>query len=266
MYLSKGYNSQPLLKKKSHINSQIVNYQILNYTTKQLIDRIEHFAVSDWDISNQILYNMCQQYPSNTDSQSILAKTLIIGRTYAASIERRKVKNTIEDVQPVATIINDDFYVNHVVPIFQGLDLDQYISEIKNWGNIPLVSLSDEQITKVLILHKILSGAFEKATGLQKRSFASKYLHFHLPHIYFIYDSRAYAALNLVYKEVKPHGKRIVNTAQADQGYASFFLKCLRILDYFKTADENLDITPRQLDNLLIEIANQSLRNDKSAD
>jgi len=249
-----------LLKKKSHINSQIVNYQILNYTTKQLIDRIEHFAVSDWDISNQILYKMCEEYPSNKDHQAILAKTLIIGRTYAASIERRKVKNTIEDVQPVATIINDDFYVNHVVPIFQGLDLDQYISEIKNWGNIPLVSLSDEQITKVLTLHKILSGAFEKETGLQKRSFASKYLHFHLPRIYFIYDSRAYAALNLVLKEVKPQGKRIVKTDQADQEYASFFMKCLRVLDYYKTVDENLPITARQLDNLLIEIANQSLR------
>lgn len=249
-----------MLKKKSHIDSQIVNYQILNYTTKQLIDRIEHFAVSDWDISNQILYNMCQQYPSNTDSQSILAKTLIIGRTYAASIERRKVKSTIEDAQPVAEIINDDFYVNHVVPIFQGLKLDDHIDEIRQWANTPLVSLSDEQIIKVLSLHKILSGAFAKETGLQKRSFASKYLHFHLSNIYFIYDSRAYAALNLVLKEVKPPGKRIVDTEQADQEYASFFMKCLRLLDYYKTVDENLPITPRQLDNLLIEISNQSLR------
>lgn len=129
---------------------------------------------------------------------------MIIGRTYAASIERRNVKNTIEDSQPVAEIINDDFYVNHVVPIFQKIKLDQYINEIKSWGDVPLLSLSDEQITKVLTLHKILSGAFEKGTGLQIRSFASKYLHFHLSDIYFIYDSRAYAALNLVLKEVEP--------------------------------------------------------------
>jgi len=203
---------------------------------------------------------MCQQYPSNTNSQSILAKTLIIGRTYAASIERRKVKNTIEDAQPVAEIINDDFYVNNVVPIFQNLDLDQYINEIKSWGDVPLLSLGDEQIIKILALHKILSSAFEKATGLQKRSFASKYLHFHLPNIYFIYDSRAYAALNLVLKEVKQQGKRIVNTEQADQEYASFFMKCLRVLDYYQKVDESVHITPRQLDNLLIEIANQSLR------
>jgi len=32
------------------------------------------------------------------------------------------------------------------------------------------------------------------------------------------------------------------------------------VLDYYKAVDENLPITPRQLDNLLIEIANQSLR------
>lgn len=206
---------------------------------------------------------MCQQYPSNADSQAILAKTLIIGRTYAASIERRKVKNTIENSQSVAEIINDDFYVNHVVPIFQRLKLDDHIDEIKQWGNTPLVSLNDEQITKVLTLHKILSGAFEKETGLQKRSFASKYLHFHLPHIYFIYDSRTYTALNLVLKEVKPQGKRIVTTEQTDQGYTSFFIKCLRVLNYYKTVDEGLHISPRQLDNLLIEIANQSLRNNE---
>jgi len=206
---------------------------------------------------------MCQQYPSNKDNQAILAKTLIIGRTYAASIERRKVKHNIEESQPVAEIINDDFYVNHVVPIFQALELDQYIKEIMKWGNIPLLSLPEKQIIKVLTLHKKLSGAFEKATGLQKRSFASKYLHFHLPHIYFIYDSRSYAALNLVLKEVKPEDKRIVIPEQTDQEYASFFMKCLRVLAYYRSVGESLYISPRQLDNLLIEIANQSLRDAK---
>ena len=235
----------------------------MNYTTKKLIDRIEHFAVSDWDISNQILYNMCQQYPSNKDHQSILAKTLIIGRTYAVTIERRRVKNDIESSHPAAKIINDDFYVNHVVPIFQGLELDHYINEINRWGNIPLLSLTDEQIIKILILHKRLSAAFEKETGLQKRSFASKYLHFHLPHIYFIYDSRSYAALNLVLKVVTPGGKRIVITEQTDRDYTLFFMKCLRVMAYYKSEDESLYVSPRQLDNLLIEIANQSLRAGK---
>lgn len=233
----------------------------MNYTTKELLHRIEHFAESDWDISNQILYSMCHQYPSNNDSQAILAKTLIIGRTYAASIERRKVKNESSD--PVSEIINDDFYVNHVVPIFQGLELGHYINEINRWGNITLLSLTDEQITKVLALHKRLSGAFEKETGLQKRSFASKYLHFHLPHIYFIYDSRSNAALNLVLKVVAPGGKGIVITEQTDRDYTSFFMKCLRVMAYFKSEDESLYVSPRRLDNLLIEIANQSLRTGK---
>lgn len=232
----------------------------MNYTTKQIIDRIEHFITNDWDLSNQVLYNMCQQFPSNTERQAILAKTLIIGRTYAASIERRRkeTKNSI----PVEEIINDDFYEKFIVPKFQALNLDEYINEIKSWGNIHLLSLTDEQITQVLTLHKKLSEAFWNETGLHKRSFASKYLHFHLPHIFFIYDSRAYGALGLVLKEVA-FGSRVIVPEEADKDYGLFFKKCICVLQYYKLVDEDLHISPRHLDNLLIEIGNQCLRNVK---
>lgn len=42
-----------------------------------------------WDLGNQVLYDVCRQNPDHTDEQAIIAKILLIGRTYAAAIERR---------------------------------------------------------------------------------------------------------------------------------------------------------------------------------
>lgn len=41
-----------------------------------------------WTLSNDILYKICKNYPSNIDKESVLAKTLIIGRVYSVALER----------------------------------------------------------------------------------------------------------------------------------------------------------------------------------
>jgi len=229
-------------------------------TIKQIIKNIDTYATDDWDLANHILYDMCAKYPSNTDRQPVLAKTFIIGRTYAVALERRRKykgsDNCIEN-----KLINDDFYVDSVVPIFENLQLDEDIAIINNWGHIDVLALDDGQINHVLELHGTLSVAFTKSTQLNKRSFASKYLHFHLPHIFFIYDSRAYGALKLFFKEI-PEAKpknRISKKGSIDLEYASFYLRCLGVSRYLKTVKPYSDISPRHLDNILIAIANQRL-------
>ena len=47
-------------------------------------------AGNDWDLGNKILYDMCQQYPFHNKSSEVIAKVWLIGRSYAAAIERRK--------------------------------------------------------------------------------------------------------------------------------------------------------------------------------
>ena len=64
-----------------------------------------------WSFSNNILYNICKEYPSNIEKQSVLAKTLIIGRVYAVSLERGKGNTNIR---------GDKFYTHNVFPRVKG--------------------------------------------------------------------------------------------------------------------------------------------------
>ena len=43
-----------------------------------------------WCFGNGILYKMCEEFPKHDDSDVITGKLLLIGRSYAAAIERRK--------------------------------------------------------------------------------------------------------------------------------------------------------------------------------
>jgi len=47
-------------------------------------------AIDDtiWDTANGILYGLCRKYPGHTDDAIIVAKLWLIGRSYAAAIER----------------------------------------------------------------------------------------------------------------------------------------------------------------------------------
>ncbi len=41
-------------------------------------------------VGNGILYDMCKKYPRHNNESEIIAKIWIIGRSYAASIERNR--------------------------------------------------------------------------------------------------------------------------------------------------------------------------------
>lgn len=227
---------------------------------KEIIQNLDIFRQSEWDLSNKILYDICEKYPSNYDQSSILAKALIIGRTYAVALERRKV-NKKDNVG----LINDDFYVKAVTEVFKGLKLDDDINTLKNWDIKTALELSNEQLKFALQLHKKLSDGFFPITGLTKRSFASKYLHFHLKDIFFIYDSRAESALSTLYKEIDEKSERksrfgLLFNDNIDQQYLKFYIRCLNVLEYIKEEGGVSNISPRELDNILIEIANEKIR------
>ena len=51
-------------------------------------------APSPWNVGNKVLYDLCRERPLHTDTQAVLAKIWLIGRAYAAAIERRKNKTS----------------------------------------------------------------------------------------------------------------------------------------------------------------------------
>ena len=144
-----------------------------------------------WTIDNEFLYEMCEKYPLHNDKAVFLSKIWLIGRSYSASIERRKQNNAIT---------NDEFY-EHVIGegiLKVGYNIDESIKLLNTYENI-----SNENNTKILELHHLLTQTFENLTGMSKRSLASKYLHFHLPQLFYIYDSRAKNAINEVFHNDK---------------------------------------------------------------
>ena len=127
---------------------------ILNYQTNLA-------GSTRWGLANQTLYDLCKEYPNHTDADQIGAKLWLIGRSYAAAIERRKnAKGYV-----------GDFYYDTVAPamISAGQDLDSKIALLNS-----LKSIDD-----LLDTHAYLMGIFNSLTGMDKRSLASKYLHFH---------------------------------------------------------------------------------------
>src|ERR1700691_4603258 len=49
---------------------------------------------TDWDFSNRVLYDLCEKHADHERIDVILAKVMLIGRAYAATIERRPKSKT----------------------------------------------------------------------------------------------------------------------------------------------------------------------------
>ena len=144
---------------------------------KLLIKKLQEFLRhQDYgQIGNNVLYEMCQKYPNHNDKAEIIGKVWFIGRSYAASIERNRKRDKN---------VSDYFYNNIVAPKFIENNFDDLLLNLRklsvlNLYNVPIV----------LETHKKIIDFIKQITGDDKRSFVSKYLHFHFPSLFYIYDS-----------------------------------------------------------------------------
>jgi len=200
------------------------------------------------DLGNRILYKLCEDYPDHKEPDVIVSKVWLIGRAYAAAIERRKKRDDI----------NDDFYRKKVVSVFQKSKIDNKLKNIKKYKEI-----NCENIKEILEVHKYLVNEIKKITGLEKRSLVSKYLHFHLPELFFIYDSRAISALKLISKPLNKNEYRSkIDNRSVDKEYAKFFYRAFNAKNNTER-DFNEKISTREFDNALINIANKNLKKNK---
>ena len=198
---------------------------------------------NEWDFGNSILYRMCEDNPLHNDKHVVVGKLWLIGRSYAAAIERRKEVKTS----------NDNFYYNEVQEkmLSIGMELDKRISCVHE--NIETIAGG---VKDILNTHKFLMDAFEEITGMKKRSLASKYLHFHCPDKFFIYDSRANQAINKLVKQ----NKAIENKCEEyDNEYRVFVCKMIELQDCLQSK-LNIPVTPRLLDSFLLSEEIQCMR------
>lgn len=188
-----------------------------------------------WHFSNQLLYDLCRAHPLHTKTGIVLAKILLIGRVYAAAIERRRSKN--ED--------NDDFYTTTVAPEIIKSQIDRWIKEAMKPKPASATALD-----VMVDMHGQTTQLFSKISGLEKRSLASKYLHFHVPQLFFIYDTRAVEGMRAVSHIV---GRASSYTGSGDKEYRKFAEKCSRLRSHCES-EFGAHLSPRELDNLLLAL------------
>ena len=192
-------------------------------------------SATPWDLGNQVLYDLCTKHPKHGDPGEVIAKVWLIGRSYAAAIERRRERCDE----------NDDFYVEKVAPAIILSDIDKWIDDVSAHERI-----GTESKTSALYAHHRVTKLFYDISGLEKRSLASKYLHFHQPKLFFIYDTRAVEALRKLTSIV---GRTTKKSEPSDDEYRKLVEKCLR-LQAFIQHEFRILLTPREIDKLLLII------------
>ena len=204
--------------------------------TKRLYKSYLNSTNSRWEYGNSVLYRMCEEEPEHKEIDVIVGKIWLIGRSYAAAIERRKN----------AVVVGDDFYYDEIAPklLEIGPELDDRITKLRKSKGLIL-----DDIKLVLSTHKFLMDIFYELTGLEKRSLASKYLHFHCPEKFFIYDSRARVGIGKLVK--RPNKGILTDVYNCDPEYGDFVCRMLELQEYL---DEQLGVyeLPRKLDSFLL--------------
>ena len=198
-------------------------------------------GINVWSVGNDFLYKLFSENISHVDSSEIVAKVWILGRTYSASIERHKNRDF-----PPAT----NFYEDVVPYLFKGLNKSNYFDESIQLLRGLREDEIEDNLDDILTLHLKLQSAIQKFTKDKKTSFCSKYLHFHCPNCYFIYDSIARNNIKglLHMLDLESH-KRVLNTG--DPAYSLFYGKCQEARKALELKYQTT-ITIREFDTVLM--------------
>jgi len=209
---------------------------------------------------NRVLYRMCEESPYHTDVEVVRGKIWLIGRAYNAAFERGVAKSdddaTLLDKVAKAIAESEDMQ-----GVRQGAILDKKIQALSK-----LTEITPDNIHVLLDLHGYLEDIFYRVAGRHRISLTSKYLHFHVPHLVFIFDSKTLKAIQkVITEEVLQNEDVIYQLVDWEetirhrlerqgmpfcQKYLDFCVQCLHV--YSKKRKETPQFTPRALDNLLL--------------
>lgn len=178
---------------------------------------------------NKVLYRMCSEEPRHRDIDIIKSKLWIIGRAYSAAIERKA---------------GPDFKIETAAEILKASEIDSHISRL-----LKIARTDESNLDTLLCAHKCLTDALQSATGIEKRSLASKYLHFHAPKAVFIFDSIANRNLRTRLSQVK---KRFACDGMHDSQYEAFARRCIFFRDNVFERELGALASPRKIDMHLL--------------
>lgn len=189
-----------------------------------------------WDLGNEVLYGLCREYPKHDKEEEVLAKVWLVGRSYSAAIERRRKS---------LKVTGEKFYTEVVWPKMRHAKVDTWLGPLYKFRQPTL-----DNCSQIIAAHKNLTNLFKDISGLEKRSLASKYLHFHIPRLFYIYDSRAAEAL----ARVVGRGIKASAIKEYDNVYAEHFMRCMELVTRIER-ECGIHLSPRRLDDYLLRFS-----------
>lgn len=187
-----------------------------------------------WGWGNEILYRMCREEPEHKRLDVIQGKVWLIGRSYSAAIERGAGEYK-------------DIYSKRVAPKMKKSGIDTWLESVKAIDRVTAANVED-----VLRVHKQLTDLFKRIAKTEKRSLASKYLHFHQPKAFFIFDSQANTKITELSKGQRFEVPKKFDSPYFDRSYVKFVHRCLWYRDNVFEKNLGRQSSPRELDRHLL--------------
>ena len=197
---------------------------------------------SGW--GNEVLYRMCAERTGHGCIDTVADKLWLIGRSYAASVDRQQIEK-----QPNGSVEDTQYHIERTAWLMIQNGLDDQLDKVKDIDRPTMAN-----IDRILEVHHFLTALFNKprregGSGHRKRSLASKYLHFHQPKAFFIFDSISSANVSREIKRLHI-GLQSVQLDEADPEYASYVQRCIAYRDSYLEPVRlgGKRATPRRLD------------------
>jgi hypothetical protein len=206
--------------------------------SKEDVARAVESFNEEWGAVDEVLYTFCWDHPDHTSLRHVMAKVVLVGRGYAAGIERC--------VQPPggeqAIVLVGRFLHDHAAVV------DEIIAAVRQ----SVEPLDAEGMTVVVREHGRLTTLLASMPQCSRspRSFASKYLHFHHP-VVPIFD--AYAADRLA--RTVPWSSSDVPFGRPDGADPEYWQFCCRFFRLLATCRQRgVDVTVKSLDAYLWQV------------
>ncbi len=220
---------------------------------------------------NELLYKFCADTNHWLDKDFLSAQIWLIGRSYAASPERRSYKGKKIENKGDGT---DKFYDKLSEELLNDKEYEELIEHLKTLKDEQYslteedkdIEILKEAIKSVVIFNRLLRKAIKHVDNTDDDSlnnfisFSSKFLHFYMPNVIFIIDSFSKKTLNSENYE-KPKFKNLLGKLDnigiekcndKEKEYIKHCCKAYLVSRYLQKKFINIEITPRVLDNYLL--------------
>jgi len=197
-------------------------------------------AVADyqekWREADAVLYKLCRRHPTHTEASAVYAKVCIIGRVYATGIERHVATHNGQGraMDVLGRALHES-----------ATQIDTLLADLNNVAGRLTVDALRNAVEKHGAFCRVLAAITRGSNAV--RTFAAKYLHFHVSAIPMLDNLAMGQARKLC--RFRPGIQAFVPPNGCDVAYYRYVLRFWQL--YQEAVELNLEPTARKLDYYL---------------